>query len=222
MSELERRFTTGAVQLRGTADRQLIGGYAAVFNKFSRNLGGFVEQVAPTAFNRSRGNGFPNVVARFNHDDNALLGTIGARTLTLNVDSTGLDYEVDPPKSRADIVELVSRGDVSNSSFAFRMIGDGGDEWGTSDQGYPMRTLLSVELVDVAPVVSPAYPDATAGLRSLAKHKDASFEEVRKLAEKDELRTFFVRTDQKGRIPVVTQGPAARIAILGREKDPWA
>lgn len=217
MSELERRFTTGAVQLRGTADRQLIGGYAAVFNKFSRNLGGFVEQVAPTAFNRSRGNGFPNVVARFNHDDNALLGTIGARTLTLSVDSTGLDYEVDPPKSRADIVELVSRGDVSNSSFAFRTIGDEGDEWGTSDQGYPMRTLLSVELVDVAPVVSPAYPDATAGLRSLAKHKDASFEEVRKLAGTDELRKFFVRTDQNGRA-AHTLGMAARIAILERKK----
>ncbi|WP_328620718.1 HK97 family phage prohead protease [Streptomyces sp. NBC_00354] len=223
MTDTERRFTKVPVELRAQADRKTIGGYAAVFNRQSSNLGGFVEVVDPAAFNASRGDGWPDVIARYNHDDNMLLGSTGSGTLRIMVDGTGLDYEVDPPKARADILELVQRGDVRKSSFAFRTIED---EWGTTDQGFPMRTLLRVQLVDVAPVNTPAYPDSTAGLRSLARHMDADFEEVRKLAEQDELRKFFVRTDPTTGKPKVQEkasyGAAARMALLARKTDPYA
>ena len=60
------------------------------------------------------------------------------------------------------------------------------DEWTTTDQGYPLRSLQDVALVDVAPVLDPAYPDATAGARamagaleSLAEHVQAPVDEVR-------------------------------------------
>lgn len=219
MGDIERRFTKLTVELRAKESGQ-IGGYASVFNRLSRNLGGFVEKVAPVAFNDSRGRDWPDVVARFNHDDNFVLGTTGSGSLSLRVDDTGLEYEVKPPKSRGDIIELVERGDVRHSSFAFRVIED---DWGTSDQGYPMRTLLNVQLVDVAPVVTPAYPDATAGLRSLAEHKGEDFEEIRKLAANDELRKLFVRTDQNGRVEKPkTLGAAARMDLLGKQQDPWA
>jgi hypothetical protein len=65
------------------------------------------------------------------------------------------------------------------------------------DQGYPMRTLVKVQLVDVAPVDDPAYPDATAGLRSLAAKFECDFDEVRQMADADELRKFFMRSDPK-------------------------
>ena len=221
---IERRFTSGLVEVRGTDARRSIGGYAAVFNKLSSNLGGFVERVAPTAFNGSRGRDWPNVRARYNHDPMMLLGTTAAGTLRLSIDDQGLFYEVDPPQSRADVMELVERRDIQHSSFAFRLIGGDGDEWGTSDQGYPMRTLQNVGLIDVAPVgEEPAYPDATAGLRSLAAKFHADLEEVRTLAQADELRKFFVRTDNKGRVQQPkTLGAAARMALLGKEQDPWA
>lgn len=220
METLERRYTAGLVELRATDQRRSIGGYASVFNKLSRNLGGFVEQVAPSAFNGSRGRDWPDVVARFNHDDNMLLGTTAATTLRLTLDDTGLNYEVTPPESRSDILELVQRGDVRHSSFAFRTIED---NWSTSDQGYPMRTLTKVELVDVAPVVSPAYPDATAGLRSLADRFDADLDEVRKMAEDNELRRFFVKTGPNGEPEKQkTFGAAARMQLLGNMQDPWA
>lgn len=192
MSELERRYTPVPVEVRLRSEKRRIGGYAAVFNSTSRNLGGFVEQVAPGFFNDSRARGWPDVIARYNHDDNMLLGTTGAGTLSLEVDGTGLLYDVDPPGSRTDILELVERGDVRKSSFAFRTFED---EWTTTDQGFPMRTLMTGQLVDVAPVNTPAYADSTAGLRSLAVHMEADFEEVRSMAERDELRKFFVRTD---------------------------
>src|SRR6266568_4289694 len=97
--EIERRFTVVTVEARAAGDGRpaRIGGYAAKFNIYSRNLGGFVEQVNPTFFNKSRGDGWPDVLARFNHDDSQLLGTTMGRTLSLAVDNVGLSYEVELP-----------------------------------------------------------------------------------------------------------------------------
>jgi HK97 family phage prohead protease len=216
--DTERRYTPGVVEYRAAQDGRHIGGYAIVFDKLSRNLGGFVERAAPGVINQSRQLGWPNVVARFNHDSNMILGTAAARTLTLQPDNIGLDYDVDPPLARNDIVELVQRGDIRFSSFAFR-VPDGGDEWGVTDQNYPMRTLLEVQLVDVAPVLDPAYPDATAGLRSLAAHFDADVDEVRSMAAADELRRFFARTDRPSFTPAKPKitGAAAMMALMEKK-----
>jgi HK97 family phage prohead protease len=214
-STIERRFTIVAVELRGDSGKRNIGGYAAVFNKLSQNLGGFVEQLAPSAFNKSRGDGWPDVLARFNHEDAGLLGTTNSGTLKLKIDEFGLLYDVDPPTARSDIVELVQRGDVAKSSFAFR-VPPGGDEWGTTDQGFPLRTLLSVQLVDVAPVTIPAYLDTTAALRSLADKVGADLDEVRSAAQNDQLARYIVKPTGSGkpapRAPR-TFGPAAAAAL---------
>src|SRR4029079_18559514 len=102
--EIERLTTRHAVELRGAggASRR-IGGLAAVFGKDSQNLGGFVERVAPSFFNKSRGDGWPNVVCRWNHSDEHLLGSIRGGTLQLSIDSTGLNYDVDLPECRGDV-----------------------------------------------------------------------------------------------------------------------
>jgi len=224
MSAVERRFTLMTVEPRAAAGEPArIGGYAAMFSRVSQNLGGFVEVVERQFFNKSRGDGWPDVMCRYNHDDNMLLGTTGAGTLRLTLDDTGLDYQVNPPNSRADVVELVERGDVRKSSFAFR-VPTGGEEWGLSDQGYPMRHLLTGQLVDVAPVNAPAYLDTSAAMRSLAAQMNADVEEVRSAAEVNELSRFFVRTDNAG--PATRQkptlfGPSAAAALLARREDPW-
>src|SRR5262249_58023123 len=123
---------------------------------------------------------------------------LGARTagtpLPRPIARTGLASLCAPPATRADVVELVERRDVAQSSFAFR-VPRGGDEWDLNEQGFARRTLVTGLLKDVAPCVTGAYPDATAGLRSLAHRFDASYDEVRSMAEANELRRFFVRTD---------------------------
>lgn len=204
----ERRYTSVRVETRAAStDKRTIGGYAAKFNTLSRNLGGFVERIDPGFFNKSRGDGWPGVIARYNHDDNRLLGTTAAGTLRLDVDEIGLAYDVDTPLTRADVYELVERGDVTQSSFAFVTYED---DWSQTDQGFPLRSLLSGGLGDVAPVNTPAYDDTSVGTRSvagalvgpgpalesLARKFDASVEEVRSLAQQDELRRFFTRTDK--------------------------
>ncbi|MEV5538483.1 HK97 family phage prohead protease [Saccharopolyspora shandongensis] len=218
MSETERRFTALPVETRAQSELR-IGGYAAVFGRMSQNLGGFVERVDSGFFNKSRGDGWPDVVARYNHDDNMLLGTTGGGTLRLRVDDTGLEYEVDLPQARGDIAELVARGDVRKSSFAFRMFED---DWDVTDQGFPMRTLMSGQLVDVAPVNTPAYPDTSSGLRSLAAKVDAPIDEVRSAAQRNELVRFLRRSDIDGGAPKRTLAAQARMELLGRKADPWA
>lgn len=227
-STAERRFTVNRVSIRARGDKQLrsIGGYAALFGTLSQNLGGFVEEVTTAFFNRSASRNWPDVMARYNHDDNMLLGTSDAQTLRLWTDETGLMYEVDPPNSRADVLELVERGDVRKSSFAFYA---DEVEWTVTDQNFPLRKLLSGRLVDVAPVNVPAYADTSVGLRadarmialrSLATKVQVPVEEV---AAADDLRKFLVKTGDgiKPAQKPKTYGPAARMAILGREKDPY-
>ncbi|WP_243074826.1 HK97 family phage prohead protease [Microbacterium sp. SS28] len=180
MTEVERRYTPIRVDLRTTGERRAIGGYAAKFSPaISRNLGGFVERIAPGFFDRSKGEGWPNVLARYNHDDNMLLGTSDAGTLRLAVDNVGLLYDVDLPSTREDVYELVQRGDVRQSSFAFAV---DEDDW-TQVDGYPLRTLVSGRLFDVAPVNTPAYPDTSVALRSLAKRYGAPLDEVRAMSD---------------------------------------
>lgn len=217
MREIERRYTRAPAEIRAGADGKTIVGYAAKFNRESSNLGGFVEQVDSRAFNKTAGDGFNDVMARYNHDDNMLLGTIAAGTLRLQIDGTGLEYDVTPPSARADVLELVARGDVTRSSFAFQTVED---EWGQNPQGFPLRTLVQVRLIDVAPVNLPAYPDTSAGLRSLARHMDAPFEDVRALAEQDELRRLFVRTDRPAPGPR-NLDPARALESLSRRTSPY-
>lgn len=215
MTDAERRYTSVPVEIRAGADKLTIGGYAAKFNRMSQNLGGFVERIDPGFFNKSRGDGWPGVLARYNHDDNLLLGTSGAGTLRLGIDDIGLTYDVDLPQSRQDVFELVQRGDVRQSSFAFMAFED---DWATSDQGFPLRTLVSGRLMDVAPVNQPAYEDTSVGLRSLAAKFDAPLEEVRKLAEANELAKFFKRTDNAAPADVKRSSAAALAKAL--ELDP--
>lgn len=190
MLEHERRLTVATVEVRAEGTRT-IGGYAAKFNTYSQNLGGFVERIAPSFFNKSRGDGWPGVLARYNHDDNMLLGTTGAETLRLHIDDTGLAYEVDMPASRADVYELVQRGDVAKSSFAFVAFED---DWTVNADGFPIRTLISGRLYDVAPVNTPAYDDTSVGMRafdSLARKFEIDVAEVRSLATEQRLGTLF-------------------------------
>jgi len=234
----ERRFTKFPLELRGGngSDPTHIWGYAACFDKLSRRLGGFVEQVSRNAFDESKVEGWPDVVCRYNHKDDMLLGTTYAHTLSLNIDPTGLMYDVEPPQSRRDILEYVQRGDIRHSSFAFRVY-PGGDEWGVSEYNYPMRTLCSVQLIDVAPVLDPAYLDATAAARalngaveSLAQWVQSDPDEVRERIAENRVMEYFKRTDNVGPRQAKQQketkktltGALALLDLLDNSQDPYA
>jgi hypothetical protein len=208
----ERRINPFKPEVRQAADGSGPGrivGYASVFNKLSRKLGGFVEKVDSRAFTQSKAEGWQDVVCRYNHNDDFLLGTTRAGTCLIDFDDTGLMYDVVPPSFRSDIIELCQRGDCQHSSFAFR-VPEGGDDWGLSDYSYPLRTLTNVELVDVAPVITPAYPDATAASRaldgavnSLSLRFQADPTEIRSLLAENQGVRLFKRSDRPS-VPTIT------------------
>jgi HK97 family phage prohead protease len=177
------------IEFRSEPDGKLTAvGYAAVFNSFSQNLGGFVEQVAPGAFTRTVGQG--NVVALFNHDPNWPLGRMSNGTLRLKEDDVGLAYEIDLPDDEQgrSVARMLQRRDVIGSSFGFRTIES---EPGETDQGFPLVTLTQLSLRDVGPVTFPAYTDTEASLRCLAEWKHLDLDAVRSAAERNELRSLL-------------------------------
>ena len=155
--ELERRLIAEAPGLEVKEDqngRTVIRGYAAVFESPSQDLGGFVEIVERGAFDDVMGSN-PDVFGKYNHE--RVIGRTSSGTMRLMVDDRGLRYEIDPPKAAADVVELIERGDVRGSSFAFRV--QGADEsWSKDSEGRMVRRIKRFSFLgDAGPVDQPAY-----------------------------------------------------------------
>ena len=154
----QREFRMENAEYEGNTIR----GYAAVYNSDSEWMGGFYEQIEAGAFDSVLEN---DVRAYFNHDENLLLGRVSSGTLRIGTDKRGLFYEVDLPNTSYanDLVELMKRGDVNQSSFAFLIEKD---RWEQRD-GITYRIIEKVSrLLDVSPVAQPAYPDATSELKT--------------------------------------------------------
>ena len=188
----ERRTATEGVELREEGDTLTAIGYAAIFDRLSGNLGGFLERIEPGTFRSTLKQA--DVTALFNHDPNHLLGRSSAGTLRLAEDDKGLRYEVDLPDTTLgrDVAELLRRGDITGSSFGFRTISD---DWGTTEDGYPLRTLTEVALRDVGPVAFAAYSDSEASLRSLAEGRSLDLEVLIRAAEEDTLADVISTPD---------------------------
>lgn len=145
-------------------EERMVSGYAAVFNQESEDLGGFIEIIKPGAFSDVLEN---DVRALWNHDQNFLLARTTSGTLKISQDARGLYYEFDAPHTTYgnDLLELLRRGDVTQSSFGFAIKKD---EW-VSRNGITYRYIHSVSrLFDVSPVTYPAYPATTSQLKSQA------------------------------------------------------
>lgn len=157
----ETRFFNPEFRAFSDDGQKRIAGYAAVFDKWSDDLGWFREKIQRGAFSEAIGKS--DTVALFNHDPNIVLGRVSNGTLRLKEDERGLYMEVDLPDTQAanDIYKLIERGDIRQQSFGFIVEGN---EW---NKAKDERTITKVrELIDVSPVVFPAYPDTTVAKRS--------------------------------------------------------
>ena len=165
-----RETRLGTLEVRNDDGENRLSGYAAVFDQLSENLGGFREKIAPGAFDKVLKD---DVRALFNHEPNLILGRTRANTLKLEIDATGLHYRIDPPDTQyaRDLTESIKRGDITQSSFAFRVEDD---HWNEDDDGRLIRTIKQFKrLYDISPVTYPAYPDTTVAARSMDRYKQA-------------------------------------------------
>ena len=201
MRELRAYRNVPAPEVRALPDGTMtLSGYAAVFNALSQDLGGFVEQIAPTAFDATLARAERNILGSFNHNLDLLLSTRDSGTLDVTIDSVGLPYlmQLDPADPDAQrVAAKVNSGKVKGSSFTFA-VRSGGDVWTTTDSGYPLRTLTDVVLYELGPVASPAYlqtaqDGAAVALRSLSKFVDLPFEQVTEAAQAGRLSDLIAR-----------------------------
>lgn len=159
---MEKEIRAHSGEVRAASESRTIEGYAAVYNE-ETDLGYFREMIVPGAFD---GADMSDVRALFNHDSNYVLGRTKSGTLTLTPDERGLKYKIQVPNTAAgnDMLELVRRGDISQSSFAF--VPDV-TSW-VEETGKPMLRKIEkfAAIYDVSPVTYPAYENTSVAVRS--------------------------------------------------------
>jgi len=164
MPKKEIRIADTQFELREKEDEEpKIVGYAAMFNDPADETNGFIEKIAPGAFHNAIQKS--DTRALINHEAGKLLGRLSKGTLKLKEDEKGLHYEINPPETSYanDLLELLKRGDIDQSSFQFTV---DKEEWDESGE-VPIRTIVEVaELFDVSPVTFPWYKNTEAGVKS--------------------------------------------------------
>jgi HK97 family phage prohead protease len=165
LPEKENRYMELAptVEIREAEDgTKKITGYAIVFNQKSQVLyGWFREVISQDALNNTD---LDDVKATLGHNFTKLLGRTTSGTLVLTQDDKGLKYEITPPdtESGREALELVSRGDITGSSFIFDL-NEGGQKWSKDEDGVEMRTITDIRRVyELGPVIDPAYVQTSA------------------------------------------------------------
>ena len=146
MNDRETRCYSGEVRAEQRTDEPTrILGYGSVFNSRSEPLWGFREIIKPGAFDDVLND---DVRGLFNHDPNFILGRSAAGTLSLSVDDRGLRYDITAPDTqtiRDLVLAPMLRGDITQSSFAFRVARDGEHvcrKCYASGRNFSRRTLI--------------------------------------------------------------------------------
>ena len=169
----EVRSLEGEIKMVG--DDRIVEGYAVVFNSRSNELwdfgdGTFVEVIEREAIT-------PELVASSDvkallyHNRERVLGRSnkGEGSLMLELDDHGLKYRFMAPHT-ADgdtAVELVKRGDISGSSFAFT-VAQGGSRMEEQADGTILRTITKISgLYDITLTPDPAYSDTSVAVREM-------------------------------------------------------
>ena len=158
----QQKATNNGVQyrqaeMRANEDNLIIEGYAAVFDSVT-DLGPFQERIAQGAFSDVLDD---DVRLLINHDGVPLARTSN-NTLELSQDDTGLYYRAQLSDTQAgrDLYEMIKRGDINQSSFAFMIDKESNDADG-------VRVIEKVsKLIDVSPVTYPAYQAASVFARA--------------------------------------------------------
>ena len=166
------------LEVRTTPDSRSVEGYAIVFNKESKDLGGFTEIVAPEAIEGILE--LSDILCLLNHNEERGVlarSKYGSGSLELSIDNTGLKYRFEAPNTALgdELLEGLKRGDISTSSFAFTTASD---IWEKRKDGKFLRKITKFkELFDVSPVYKEAYPDTSVALRKIESLNDEDLNE---------------------------------------------
>lgn len=157
--------------INNVEEERIIEGYAIIFNQLSEDLGGFREMILPEAVTQELINK-SDIFYLYNHNnDSTPLARCnhGQGSLELTIDNKGLKYRFNCLNT--EFYQLVQRGDLDKSSFAFSLPKDGsGEIWEKSQEYNYVRKITKIEqLYDCSAVLVPAYAQTELYARNLAK-----------------------------------------------------
>jgi HK97 family phage prohead protease len=167
-------------------DGRTLEGYAAVFDadtEINSWEGHFKERIARGAFRKTLKERTP--VLQFDHGHDSRFGNLPIGSFEqIKEDKHGLRVQARLFDHAEPIREAIAAGAVSGMSFRFRVVRDSwADNKGNeikdrneliellydpkSKRGPLQRTIKEVKLMEAGPVVFPAYPQTTVGVRSM-------------------------------------------------------
>lgn len=171
MGKMETRMALLELASENEENKQLVEGYAAVFNQrtliWESEWSGwkYMEVIDRNAFD---GADMSDTVFKYNHGDVAMiLARASNNTLTMNTDDKGLRISADiiDTNNGTDVYKLIKRGDLNKMSFAFTVK----NERSESDRENKIytRTITAFDKIyDVAVVDFPAYDGTSIQARS--------------------------------------------------------
>lgn len=171
MKKMETRMALLEPASENEENKQLVEGYAAVFNQrtliWESEWSGwkYMEVIDRNAFD---GADMSDTVFKYNHGDIAMvLARASNNTLTMNTDDKGLRISADiiDTNNGTDVYKLIKRGDLNKMSFAFTVK----NERSESDRENKIytRTITAFDKIyDVAVVDFPAYDGTSIQARS--------------------------------------------------------
>ena len=171
MGKMEMRMALLEPANNDDENKQLVEGYAAVFNQraliWESEWSGwkYMEVIDRNAFD---GADMSDTVFKYNHGDIAMvLARASNNTLIMNTDDKGLRISADIiyTNNGTDVYKLIKRGDLNKMSFAFTVK----NERSESDRENKIytRTITAFDKIyDVAVVDFPAYDGTSIQARS--------------------------------------------------------
>lgn len=172
-------------------DGRTLEGYAAVFDadtEINSWEGHFKERITRGAFRKTLKERTP--VLQFDHGHDSRFGNLPIGSFeNIKEDKHGLRVQARLFEHAEPIRQAIEAGAVSGMSFRFKVVRDSwadnkGNEikdrnelvellyGGDKKRGPLQRTIKEVKLMEAGPVVFPAYPQTTVGVRSMAMNDD--------------------------------------------------
>ncbi|WP_443866835.1 HK97 family phage prohead protease [Megamonas funiformis] len=171
MGKMEMRMALLEPANNDDENKQLVEGYAAVFNQraliWESEWSGwkYMEVIDRNAFN---GADMSDTVFKYNHGDVAMiLARTSNNTLTMNTDDKGLRISADiiDTNNGTDVYKLIKRGDLTKMSFAFTVKSER-TEVDKENKIYTRTITAFDKIYDVAVVDFPAYDGTSIQARS--------------------------------------------------------
>lgn len=195
MGKMEMRMALLEPANNDDKNKQLVEGYAAVFNQraliWESEWSGwkYMEVIDRNAFNGADMN---DTVFKYNHGDVAMiLARASNNTLIMNTDDKGLRISADiiDTNNGTDVYKLIKRGDLNKMSFAFTVKSER-TEVDKENKIYTRTITAFDKIYDVAVVDFPAYD----GTSIQARSKEYFMDLEKDLQEKQRRKRLLLMT----------------------------